>query len=85
MLSVYFSCVSFFLSENPQIPIQDLYRDAMAQFLLADLREIGVSSLPDTVINNSGIFNLTGKYTLQMQQLIDICEILNNYFNIVQN
>lgn len=54
--------------------VHDLYKDAMLQFTLADLKEIGVSSLPDSVINKTETHTLLGKFTLQMQYLIDICK-----------
>ena len=46
----------------------------MDQYLLGDLTEIAIPTLPDSISLKKEPFVLNGKFTLQMLQLIDISE-----------
>lgn len=46
----------------------------MDQYLLGDLTEIAIPTIPDSIAFKKEKFVLDGKLTLQMQQLIDISE-----------
>lgn len=69
-------CIEYFLSENPQISNENLFKSALEQWLLSDLAESGEKCLPDSVLSNKNEFVLNGKYVVQMQYLIDIGEIV---------
>lgn len=68
-------CVEWFLSDNPQISNDDLYKSAHEQWLLSDLAESGAKCLPQSVLNNKNEFKFTGNHALQMQHLLDIGEV----------
>ncbi|XP_055595865.1 recQ-mediated genome instability protein 1-like [Uranotaenia lowii] len=78
-------CVSFCLQENPKISNESLYKFTFEQWLLADLAEIGVSCLPESVDTEIKCFTLSGQYPLQLNFLLDISEScydqLRNLYN----
>jgi hypothetical protein len=80
-------CISFFLQSNPDMSINHLYNQAFGQFLLADLREVGIPTLPDMIESKNEQWILNGKFTVQMQCLMDICKYYskNNLDNSVDN
>ncbi|XP_055538364.1 recQ-mediated genome instability protein 1-like [Wyeomyia smithii] len=67
-------CVSFGLQENPKTSDEALFKFAFDQWILADLKEVGVSSLPANVETETKCFTLTGKFPLQLNYLMDISE-----------
>ncbi|CAO1420605.1 unnamed protein product [Diamesa tonsa] len=67
-------CIEFFIQQNPRISNTDLFSSAMDQYLLGDLTEIAIPTLPDSIALKKEPFILNGKFTLQMMQLIDISE-----------
>ncbi|XP_035785917.1 recQ-mediated genome instability protein 1-like [Anopheles albimanus] len=67
-------CVSFCLQENPQTTNESLFEFAFSQWLLADLREIGVAVLPAGFNGRTEQHTLNGSFPIQMHQLIDISE-----------
>ncbi|ETN67000.1 hypothetical protein AND_001203 [Anopheles darlingi] len=67
-------CVSFCLQENPQTTNESLFEFAFSQWLLADLREIGVAVLPTGFNSRTEQYTLNGSFPIQMHQLIDISE-----------
>lgn len=74
MLSTRFSCVEFFISEEPSISPNQLYQQAEEQWELSDLSDSGVKCLPDTIFNKKEIQTINGTFTLQIQHLLDISE-----------
>ncbi|XP_062698589.1 recQ-mediated genome instability protein 1-like [Aedes albopictus] len=67
-------CVSFCLQENPKTSSEALFKFAFDQWVLADLQEIGVASLPETVETETKCFTLKGIFPLQLNYLMDISE-----------
>ncbi|XP_062561206.1 recQ-mediated genome instability protein 1-like [Armigeres subalbatus] len=67
-------CVSFCLQENPKTSNTALFKFTFDQWILADLLEIGVSSLPETVETETKCFILKGMFPLQLNYLMDISE-----------
>ncbi|XP_053688370.1 recQ-mediated genome instability protein 1-like [Sabethes cyaneus] len=67
-------CVSFCLQENPKTSNDALFKFAFDQWILADLGEVGVSSLPAIVETETKCFTLNGSFPLQLNYLIDISE-----------
>lgn len=70
-------CIEWFLSETPNILIDELYRKALEQWQLSDIAESGLKCIPDVVQSNTKEFELNGKYVLQMQYLIDIGRVFD--------
>ncbi|XP_039447595.1 recQ-mediated genome instability protein 1-like [Culex pipiens pallens] len=67
-------CVTFGLQENPKISNDALFQFAFDQWLLADLCEVGVSTLPEVGGEGGGFVTLGGKYAVQLNYLVDISE-----------
>jgi RecQ-mediated genome instability protein 1 len=77
----FFRCIEFFLQSNPQMSINQLYNETYGQFILADLSEIAISTLPEALQTKTEQWSLTGKFTLQMQYLLDICKYDSRNFD----
>uniref|UniRef100_A0A1Q3EYY2 RecQ-mediated genome instability protein 1 n=1 Tax=Culex tarsalis TaxID=7177 RepID=A0A1Q3EYY2_CULTA len=70
-------CVTFGLQENPKISADSLFQFALDQWLLADLCEVGVSTLPEVGGggDEGGVAGtLSGRYAVQLNYLVDISE-----------
>lgn len=67
-------CVSFCLQENPKTSNEALFKFTFDQWVLADLQEIGVSTLPESVETETKCFTLKGIFPLQLNYLMDISE-----------
>ncbi|XP_058828091.1 recQ-mediated genome instability protein 1-like [Topomyia yanbarensis] len=67
-------CISFCLQENPKTSNESLFKFAFDQWILADLKEIGVSSLPESIDTETNSFMLNGRFPLQLNYLVDISE-----------
>lgn len=65
-------CVDYFMSEEPRITDEALLSKAYGQWLLADLKEVGLPSLPASINNNPKRHSVTGKYALQVNFMLDI-------------
>ncbi|XP_058465296.1 recQ-mediated genome instability protein 1-like [Malaya genurostris] len=67
-------CISFCLQENPKTSNESLFKFAFDQWVLADLKDIGTSSLPENIDTETKTFMLNGRFPLQLNYLIDISE-----------
>ncbi|XP_065073600.1 recQ-mediated genome instability protein 1-like [Ochlerotatus camptorhynchus] len=67
-------CVSFCLQENSKTTNDSLLKFTFDQWILADLKEIGVSCLPAIVDTETKCFTLNGNFPLQLNYLMDISE-----------
>lgn len=68
------SCVQFFLEENPNIPIDMLFREAEEQWELSDLSDSGVSCLPNSLFTRKDMHMIDGTFAVQMQTVLDISQ-----------
>lgn len=62
-----------FIDENPSITDNDLFDLAMNQWLLTDLNDMECKCFPEEVLNTQ-MFQLQGKYPVQMSHILDICK-----------
>lgn len=67
-------CVSFCLQENPKTSNAALFKFTFDQWVLADLQEISVPCLPETVETETKCFTLKGMFPLQLNYVMDISE-----------
>lgn len=69
-------CICWSVAEDPSISVDNLYKRAYDQWLLADLKEVGIPCLPNTLfVERKDAFELKGHYVLQMNYVLDICKI----------
>lgn len=80
-----FSCVEFFIDENPSISISQLCQQAEEQWELSDLSDSGIKCLPDSIFTNKAIQTINGTFPLQIQFLIDISESPFDQLQRLQN
>lgn len=80
-----FSCVEFFIDENPSITANQLYQQAEEQWELSDLCDSGIKCLPDTIFDKKESQIINGAFLLQLQQLLDISESPYDQLQKVQN
>lgn len=71
---LFFSCVNWFIEEDPAISINQLYDQANEQWQLSDLSDSGVPCLPESIFVNKQVHMINGNYPLQIQYLLDISE-----------
>lgn len=67
-------CVKFFIEQIPNVTDDQLLENAMQQFLLGNLADIGLPSIPETVLTVDGKQIIEGKFVVQVQSIIDVCE-----------
>lgn len=76
LLKFFPRCISWFLAEDSTISLDSLYKRTYDQWLLGDLVEVGEPSLPDSLFaDQRDAFQLTGKYILQMNFVLDVCKL----------
>lgn len=84
-MPIFFSCVEFFIEENPSISSNQLYQQAQEQWELSDLCDSAVKCLPDSIFNRKDIQSITGTFPLQLQSLLDISESPYDQLQRLQN
>uniref|UniRef100_A0A182JTR1 RecQ-mediated genome instability protein 1 n=1 Tax=Anopheles christyi TaxID=43041 RepID=A0A182JTR1_9DIPT len=67
-------CVCFCVQENPSISNEGVFQFAFSQWLLADLKEIGIGAFPPGLDMKGEQHTMSGSFPVQMQYLIDISE-----------
>lgn len=70
-----------FIDENPSITDNDLFELAMNQWLLTNLNDMECKCFPEDVLNTK-MFQLQGKYPVQMYHILDICK--NSYVKLTK-
>jgi hypothetical protein len=60
-------CMDYFITEQPNLTIGKLFKEAFAQFLLEDIKETLESAFPSTILAKTGIWTPSKKITLQLQ------------------
>lgn len=76
LLKFFPRCISWFLAEDSTISLDSLYKRTYDQWLLGDLVEVGEPCLPDSLFaDQRDAFQLTGKYILQMNFVLDVCKL----------
>lgn len=81
----FFSCVEFFVEENPAISISQLVQQALEQWELSDLSDSVIKCLPDSIFDKTETHNINGIFPLQMQFLLDISESAYDQLQRLQN
>lgn len=81
----FFSCVEFFIGEDPSIAENQLYQQAEEQWELSDLCDSGIKCLPDTIFNKKESHIINGTFPIQLQQLLDISESPYDQLQVIQN
>lgn len=69
-----FSCVQFFIEEEPTIGIELLLRQVEEQWQLSDLSDSGAACLPNSIFAEKNVHTISGRYPVQLQYVIDISE-----------
>lgn len=73
--SFFYSCISWFLAEDPTLSLDRLYTRTHDQWLLGDLTEVSEPCLPDALFAmRKDSFELNGNYALQLNFVLDICK-----------
>ena len=70
-------CVKFFISQNPSIDDENLFMQALEQFLLGDMKDSSNPVIPATIQQKKETFTLYGTFVMQLIYLIEISEYLN--------
>jgi RecQ mediated genome instability protein len=65
-------CVNFFLSQAPDLDDENLYHQALEQFLLADMNEACGPTFPTAVFQSKGMSTLNKTIVMQLLSIIDI-------------
>lgn len=71
---MYFSCAQWFIEEEPNLTVDELFERAREQWMLSDLGDSGKPCLPDSIFDMKESHIVEGVYSVQMQYLLDICE-----------
>lgn len=66
----FFRCVEHFLDEEPNISFGALYQNALEQWTMNDLSDIGLKCLPTSIA--TAPITLPANYPLQLQYIQDI-------------
>lgn len=80
-----FSCVAFFIEENPSISANQLYQQSEEQWELSDLCDSGIKCIPDTILRKKESQIIDGTFPVQLQQLLDISESPYDQLQKMQN
>lgn len=80
-----FSCVEFFIGEEPSISANQLYQQAEEQWELSDLCDSGIKCLPETIFNKKESHIINGTFLVQLQHLLDISESPYDQLQKLQN
>lgn len=80
-----FSCVQFFIEEDPTIPVNQLFQQSEEQWHLSDLCDSGIKCLPETIFTKKECQMINGTFPLQMQYVLDISESPYDQLQKIQN
>lgn len=80
-----FSCIEFFLAEEPNISNNELFAQAEEQWELSDLCDSGMRCLPETITTQKKLHTINGTFALQLQYLLDISESAYDQYQKIQD
>lgn len=62
------------MAEEPTLSMEGLFSKAFDQWLLADLKEVGLPCIPARLLEDTAAFDFAGKMVLQLINVLDICK-----------